>query len=107
MARFFGAVGYGMSVETAPGVWEDKIIERSYFGDVLRNTRHLASGEKVNDDLSVGNSISIVADPYANEHFFAIRFVKWAGSLWTVSDIVVERPRLLLTLGGVYNGPTS
>jgi hypothetical protein len=106
MAKFNGKVGYGETVETAPGVNEDQITEVVYFGDVIRNTRLLQSGEKVNDDLSVSNSISIVADAYANEHFFAIRYVEWAGVLWKVSEVEVQRPRLLLRLGGVYNGPT-
>lgn len=105
MAKFFGVIGYGEKVETVPGVWEDVITEFSYFGDVIRNTRRLQDGAKVNDDLSVNNSISIVADAYANEHFFAIRYIQWAGSLWTISDVEVQRPRLLLRLGGVYDGP--
>lgn len=82
------------------------MVERDYVGDVLRNTRKLQSGESVNDDLSVDNSISIVADAYANEHFFAIRYVMWAGVRWKVSNVEVQHPRLLLRLGGVYNGPT-
>lgn len=106
MARFYGEVGYGESVEVQPGVWEDVITEVKYYGDVLRNARGLETGDKVNNDLSVSNSISIVADPYANEHFFAMRYIKWAGTLWTVSDVEVKSPRLILRLGGVYNGPT-
>lgn len=107
MAKFYGEIGYGESVQTAPGVWVDQIVEYKYYGDVIRNTRQLREGDKVNDDLSVGNSISIVADAYANEHFFAIRYIKWAGTLWTVSDVEVQSPRLLLRLGGVYNGPKA
>jgi hypothetical protein len=106
MARFFGRVGYGEPVETAPGVWEDTMVEYSYYGDVIRNARNLREGENLNPDLSVQNSISIVADAYANEHFFAIRYVEWAGTLWTVSSVEVQSPRLLLRLGEVYNGPT-
>ena len=106
MARFFGRIGYGESVETAPGVWVDQIVEYSYYGDVIRNARNLREGENLNPDLSVQNSISIVADAYANEHFFAIRYVEWAGTLWTVSSVEVQSPRLLLRLGEVYNGPT-
>lgn len=106
MARFYGEVGFGHSVETSPGVYEDVITARNYRGDVLRNTRREDNGEKVNDDLSVGNSISIVADAYANENFFAMRYVKWMGVLWTVSEIEVQHPRLNLRLGRMYNGPT-
>jgi len=107
MKRFYGKVGYGASVETAPGVWKDVITEVSYFGDVVRNTRVLREGDRVNDDLSVDNSISIVADAYANEHFFAIRYVEWMGTLWVVTNVEVQSPRLLLRLGGVYNGPKA
>lgn len=107
MAKFYGAIGYGVTEETAPGVWKDLITERSYYGDVVRNTRKLQEGENLNNDLTVNNSISIVADAYANEHFFAIRYISWAGTLWTVSDVEVQSPRLLLRLGGVYNGPTA
>jgi hypothetical protein len=112
MARFYGRVGYGESVEVldesdvGTGVWEDNIVEHSYYGDVIRNTRNLQEGENLNFDLSVKNSISIVADAYANEHFFAIRYVEWAGALWTVTSVEVQSPRLLLRLGEVYNGPT-
>lgn len=106
MARFFGRIGYGEPVETAPGVWVDEITERSYFGDVIRNARNLREGENLNMDLTVQNSISIVADAYANNHFFAIRYIEWAGTLWTISSVEVQSPRLLLRLGEVYNGPT-
>lgn len=106
MAKFYGKVGYGEAVEKADGVWDDVITEISYFGDVLRNTRRLTNGESVNDNISVGNSISIVADAYANEHFFAIRYVEWMGGLWKVSHVDVEAPRLILRLGEKYNGPT-
>ena len=106
MARFFGRIGYGETEETEPGVWVDHIVEREYYGDVIRNARNLREGENLNPDLSVQNSISIVADAYANDHFFAIRYVEWAGALWTVSSVEVQSPRLLLRLGEVYNGPT-
>lgn len=107
--KFFGVVGYGTSGEIDPttGVWVDEIVEKQYYGDVVRNTRKLVDGEGLNSDLTVGNSISIVADAYANEHFFAIRYISWAGTLWTVSDVEVQSPRLLLRLGGVYNGPSA
>lgn len=107
MARYHGKVGYGSTVETAPGVHADQITERSYYGEIVRNSRGLREGEVLNQDITVGNSISIVADAYANEHFFAIRYVEWAGELWTVIDVEVQHPRLILRLGEVYNGPTA
>ncbi len=108
MARFSGEVGYGEAVETpaGSGVWVDEITEFVYTGDIIRNTRRLEEGETLNNDISVGNSISIVADQYAVEHFFKIKYVKWAGVLWTVTSVQVQSPRLILSLGSVYNGPT-
>jgi hypothetical protein len=106
MARFFGVVGYGESVETVPGKWEDVIVEHSYYGDVTRVSRTLDAPQKVNFDVSVRNSIEILADGYANEHFDAIRYVQWMGTRWIVTSVEVRRPRLLLEIGGVYNGPT-
>lgn len=106
MAKFHGKIGYVETVEVSSGVHSDVIVEYSYYGDVIRNSRGLREGENLNQDISVGNSISIVADAYANEHFFAIRYVEWAGVLWTVVDVEVQSPRLILRLGEVYNGPT-
>lgn len=108
MARFYGEVGYGTPVEDPPGsgVWVDIITEFTYQGDVVRNTRQLESGEKVNDDIVVSNSISIVADQYAIENFFNIKYVRWSGVLWTVTTVEVRSPRLILSIGSVYNGPT-
>jgi hypothetical protein len=107
VAKFFDVVGYGESVEISQGVWDDVITEVKYFGDVIRNTRQFEDSQKVNNDLTVGNSISIVADAYANEHIFAMRYVRWQGALWIVKTVEVQRPRLILRLGGVYNGPTA
>jgi len=107
MARFFGLIGYGETVETSPGVWVDTITECSYYGDVFRTARKSSEGENLNNDISVQNSISIVADAYAIDHFFAIRYVEWAGTFWTVSRVEVQSPRLILTLGEVYNGPKA
>lgn len=107
--RFYGKVGYGENVESPPGsgVWKDVITEIEYFGDIVRNSRQMLDGQKVIDDLTVNNSISIVADAYANEHVFAMRYAEWQGILWKVADVEVQQgPRLLLRLGGVYRGPT-
>lgn len=106
MPRFHGRVGFGTQAETAPGVHSDVITEHSFYGEVIQNRRGLRQGENLNQDLTVGNSISIVANAYAREHFFAIRYVEWAGVLWTVVDVEVQSPRLVLRLGEVYNGPT-
>lgn len=107
MARFAGDVGYGVATEVAPGVWEDTIIRRRMYGDVLREQRNIRPDDKVLPEINVNNSISVVADAYANTHFYAIRFVEWSGALWTVTNVEVRSPRLILTIGGVYNGPKN
>lgn len=107
MAKFYGQVGYAETLETRPGIHEEVVTERNYFGDVIRNTRKLEAGESINDNVVVNNNLSIVADSYAYQRFFAIRYVKWAGALWKVTSVEVQSPRLLLTIGGVYNGPTA
>lgn len=106
--RFYGKVGYGTTVESPAnsGIWVDQITEEVYSGDVVRNAKVSEDGEYLNNDISVQNAISIVADPYANEHFFEIKYVDWAGVLWTVTKVEVKSPRLILSLGKVYNGPT-
>lgn len=108
MARFTGEIGFGETVEkpAGSGKYVDEVTEKRYFGDLVSATRTLETGTSVNDDISVGNSISIVADAYAREHIFAMRYVKWQGARWKVTSAEVVHPRLLLRLGGVYNGPT-
>lgn len=106
--KWYDVVGYGETQEIPPdsGIYEKVITEVSYYGDIIQNSRRLSEGDKINDDLTVGNQISIVADAYAYEHFFAIQYVRWAGVLWVVSNVDVKSPRLILRLGGEYNGPT-
>lgn len=107
MNRFYGKVGYGESSEdpTGSGIWVDEITEQEYFGDVIRKARSLEQTEHLNPNISVGNSISIVADQYANANFSNIRYVFWNDVAWTVTEVEVRSPRLILTLGEVYNGP--
>lgn len=103
MAKFYGEVGYAVTVETRPGVWEEQITERSYSGDLIRDTRRLQSSEQLNDNISIANKISIVSDPFANENFYSMRYVVFRGAKWKISDVEVQYPRLILTIGGVYN----
>lgn len=104
MPKFYGPIGYVETKETAPGVWTEVITERYYYGDVIRNTRRLQTSDKVNDDINVSNEISIVADPFANGNFHAMRYVGFMGAKWKITNVEVQYPRLILTLGGVYNG---
>ena len=103
MSKYYGTIGYAKTIETTPGVWEETIIEKNYKGDVLRNTRRYESADKLNDNININNQISIIADSYAYENFFSMRYITWFGSKWKITNIEVQRPRLLLTIGGVYN----
>ena len=103
MAKFFGKIGYAETEQTSPGVWEEKITEREYFGDLTRNTRRLQSSGNLNDNIVVSNDISIVADPFANQNFHAMRYVEFMGTKWKISNVEVQYPRLILTLGDQYN----
>ena len=104
MGKWFGRIGYAEQLETTPGVWEEKIVERNYYGDVVRNYRKLESSGEVNDNINVSMEISIVADPYAIQNFHAMRYIEYMGSLWKLSNVEVNYPRLILQIGGVYNG---
>lgn len=105
MARFYDKVGYGIPGEFVGGVWADSITERDHYGEVLDMTKSFEPSEKVNDDFRLQNRISIVADAFAVENFSTIKYVLWMGERWTVSSVRVDRPRIILSLGGVYHGP--
>jgi hypothetical protein len=103
MPKFYGKIGFANMVETTPGVWEEMVIERNYYGEVVRNTRKLVASNHLNDNISINNEISIVADPYAKQNFHSMRYVEFLGTTWEVTSVEVQYPRLILSLGGVYN----
>nr|DAR13079.1 MAG TPA: hypothetical protein [Caudoviricetes sp.] len=104
MAKFYGAVGYAVTEENTPGVWDERIIERMYYGELIRNTRKLQSTEYLNDDINISNEISILADPFAYANFHSMRYVDFMDAKWKIISVEVQYPRLILTVGGVYNG---
>jgi len=105
MAKFSGVIGYGIPVETSPGVWKDRITERKHYGDLSRNTSQWSSSsDSTNDDLNIANQISIVADPFAKQNSRWMKYVEFMGTKWKITKIEVQYPRLILTVGGVYNG---
>ena len=104
MAKWYGKIGYADNVEVEPGVWEDSIVEHSYYGNLNRNTRSLQNSGGINDNINLSNEISIVADPYASENFYKMRYVEFAGTKWKITNVEVKYPRLILSIGGVWNG---
>ena len=103
MTRWCGVIGYAETLEIEPGVWSEEFTERKYYGDLLRNSSRLQGSQQVNDDITISNQISILADPYAVQHFHAIRYAELFGTKWKVSSVEVQYPRLILELGGIYN----
>lgn len=104
MPKFYGKIGFVKECdETSPGVYEDQYVEREYYGDVIRNNRSLQTADQVNDDIAINNEISVVADPYARDHFYAMRYIHFMGAKWKVTKVEVQYPRLILSIGGLYN----
>ena len=103
MAKFYGVIGYAETVETRPGKWTEQITERNYYGDLTRNSRRLQSSDKINDNINISNEISIVADPFAYKNFHLMRYVEFMGAKWKITSVEVQYPRLILTIGDVYN----
>jgi len=106
--RVSGVIGYGEQTKIRPGVVEDVIIEKKFRGETVRPpSSGPDEGQKVNDDLRVGVTLSIVAGAYHSTHVHAIRYISWQGQLWKVSNVDVQHPRLILRLGGLYHGPKA
>lgn len=105
MAKWFGKVGYSETVETVPGVHTPQITVHEYYGDVKRNsTKWAGNSESTNDNRTVNVQISIVADPFAIEKFYSMKWIEYMGVKWEIASVEPELPRLLLTLGGIFNG---
>lgn len=104
MARYYGKIGFFTMTETSPGVWKPQSTERYYYCDLIQNTSRFQASGGVNDNITISNIVSVMADPYAKENFSHIRYAEFMGTNWKVEKAEVKYPRLLLTLGGVYNG---
>lgn len=104
MAKWYGKIGYAVTEQTEPGLWEEMVVERDYYGDMTSDRRKRQTSDNVNDNLTLANVISIIADPFAYSNCSNIAYVEVMGARWKVSDIEVQYPRLILTIGGVYNG---
>ena len=103
MAKWYGKIGFGSTRETRPGVWENIITEREYCGDLIRSIGRAQGADQLNDNIKINNNLSIVADPYARENFYSIKYVTFEGIKWKVSAVEVQYPRLILDMGEVYN----
>lgn len=107
MSKWFGTIGYAMTNKTAPGVWTDEITERSYYGDMTSDRYKRQNSSGVNDDLILSNVISILADPFAEKNYSHMAYVEIMGTKWKIANVEIQYPRLVLTIGGVWNGNSS
>ena len=104
MNRWCGNIGFAEQVQTAQSVWTEKITERTYRGDVLRNTRRLMDSQQINDNISISNQISVVADAYIRDHFINMRYIEFMGAKWKATQVdASQSPRLIITLGELWN----
>lgn len=104
MAKFCGKIGYVITEDTGGGVWVERIVEREHKGDSLRIISRWQPKDQVNDDLTINNQISILADQFAYENFQSMKYVEFMGAKWKITSAEVQRPRIILSVGGVYNG---
>lgn len=104
--RYCGKIGFAVTEETVPGIWEETITEKTYYGDVIRNSFGNRAGESLNDNLTISNQLSIMSDIYAYQNCHLMKYAEFSGIKWKITNIEVQRPRLILTLGGEYNEET-
>lgn len=106
MNKWYGKIGFAQTEETRPGVWTNKIIEKNLYGDMLNPLRHWSASDNVNDDLTINIRLSVVADSFVMDNLYTIKYVELDGVLWKVTSIEPQRPRIILSLGGLWNGET-
>lgn len=108
MAKFYGLIGFGQETEVSPGVWDYVIVEKPYFGEIVREAVDRVGGETVLGDVNTANSFRIVADPYAEQNFYDMKYVVWNNRYWVVKQVEIEsRPRMKIRIGGIYEGPRA
>jgi hypothetical protein len=107
MAKFYGVIGYSITTEAEPGVWIDEITERSYTGDVIKKASNWKFGDQVNPDFTISDTISIVADGFTLANMQFMKYVKWRDATWAINSVQIERPRVILEIGGLYSGRVS
>lgn len=104
MSRFYGKIGFISTIESEPGIWTDEIIERRYRGEIKKDFYKWSSSEHLNDNVNISNAVSVIADTYMYDNIYAMKYIHLGGALWKITDIEIQRPRLILSIGGLYNG---
>lgn len=102
--KYFGKIGFAVTEETSPGIWEEVITEKKYRGEIITLSKNQAESSEPNDSIKLSLEFSIVADLYANDNFVRIRYVTYKGIKWKITNVRPDNKRLILTTGGIYNG---
>lgn len=104
MAKWSGNIGFAEPIEQEPGIWDDVITERHYYGDIIRNVVKQQNSGGISDNIDINNDISIVADPYANMNLYRMRYIEYLGAKWEIKNATIQHPRIIITIGGLWNG---
>lgn len=89
--------------EVRPGVWKMQPEEVTHRAKLLTYNKDYDSGEEVNDDLKLRNRYEIVMKDKKLD-YQDMRYVIVKGTKWKVSALEFLEVRIIITLGGVYNG---
>ncbi len=104
MAKYAGLVCYVTQEEKVPGVWtplENPVLMK---GDIIRQSSNYQDNGKINSDISLNHRVSLVGDAYAFDNYYNIKWIMLDGRKWEVTSVEIQRPRIIVSIGGLWNG---
>lgn len=108
MNRFFGKIGFCyQESEEGSDIVTERVVLKTYRGDLLKSNRKWETAEQIIDQFNISNRVSIMADPYSLDNLYAIKFVILHGKAWKITDAEIQYPRIILSIGGLWNGPVD
>lgn len=107
--KWSGKIGFYVDEEVikdgiGTGIWKPQIVERSYTGNIVRDYRSQENtNDKVNEDVTISNNISVILDRYLDSHICDIKYITFKGVKWKVKGFTINHPRIDISIGGIYN----
>lgn len=103
--KFSGKAGFRIDdVEIEPGVYKPQVVVKAIKGSVVSNSyQHQNSDKSTIDNVRITNQLSIVANQFLNKHITNLMYVEFQGVKWKVESFDIQPPRVVVSLGGVYN----